>query len=159
MEIHKLDDIIREGKIEEAIEIIKLIGENKDESYLEVLLEHLKATDNNILRNEIALTLSDIGNEKAVNILIELLIHPNTIGSRGTLLYALENLDYTAHISTIAGFIGASSLEVSMQAFLLLEYIVDELSHNQKEQCKSILESNFKNTDNEILKEALELLK
>ncbi|MFI2858463.1 HEAT repeat domain-containing protein [Paenibacillus sp. JSM ZJ436] len=158
MEIHILDDLIREGKIDEAIEIIRLISENKDESYLEVLLNNLKATDNNILRNEIAIALSDIGNEKAVDILIGVLIHPKTTGSRGTLLYALENFDYTAHIFTIAGFIGSSSLEVSMQAFLLLEYVIDELSDKQKEQCKSILESTFKNTENEILKEALELL-
>ncbi|OBY76629.1 hypothetical protein BBG47_26015 [Paenibacillus sp. KS1] len=155
--IRRLEDYICDSKIEDAISLVRHIGETKDESCLEVLLKHLTATDSNILRNEIALSLSDIGNNKAVDTLVEMLTHPKTKGSRGTLLYALEELNYIHHIATITDFIGDSSLEVSMEAFLLLEHVFDELSYEQKEKCKNILESKLKNNENEHIREALEM--
>lgn len=153
-----LDSLITEGKIDEAIKIIQFIGDTKDGSYLNTLITHLKSTENNILRNDIALTLSDIGDNIAVEPLIEVLVHPKTKGSRGTLLYALENLDYISHIEIITGFIGDDSLEASMQSLLLLENVVDSLSDLEKERCRNIIEPKLKN-NKEILEEALELLK
>lgn len=42
-----------------------------------------------ILRNHVAITLSDLRCQEAVVPIIKLLKDPNTEGSRGTLLYAL----------------------------------------------------------------------
>ncbi|RXZ79768.1 HEAT repeat domain-containing protein [Paenibacillaceae bacterium] len=159
LDIQTLEKLIYECKNEEAIRIVNNISETKDESYLNVLIKHLKSTEDNLLRNQIALALSDIGENEALDSLIEVITHPRTKGSRGTLLYSLENLDYVSHIDTIANFIGDPSLEVSMQSFLLLEYVADELSNNQKEKCKSIFESKLKINENEFVKDALELLR
>ncbi|WP_042159387.1 hypothetical protein [Paenibacillus gorillae] len=159
MDAQRLDRLITEGKFEEAMQIIQVVSETKDTSFLKILIKHLRLTENKILRNDIALILSDIGNHAAVEPLIEVLNHPKTKGSRGTLLYALENLDYISHIETITAFIGVDSLEASMQSLLLLENAVDRLSDNEKERCRTIIESNLKNNDNEHLEEALELLK
>lgn len=159
MIIQKLESYIYEGNIEDAIKIVKFIGETKDEAYLIVLIKYLKNTEDKLLRNEIAIALSDIGNNEAVDPLIEILINSKTKGSRGTLLYALENLDYIAHIGTITSFIDDTSIEVSMQSFLLFELVADKLSYDEKEECRNIIESKLKNTENELLEEALELLK
>jgi len=159
VQIHKLEEHIYNDEIEAASDIIKFIGETKDESCLEVLLKHLKATENKQLRNEIALTLSDIGNNRAVDPLIEMIIDPKTKGGRGTLLYALEELDYADHIAIITDFVGDASLEVSMHAFLLLEHVIDELSDEQKAECKEILESKLKVIEDEDVREALEMFK
>ncbi|WP_270170244.1 HEAT repeat domain-containing protein [Paenibacillus sp. SYP-B4298] len=154
----RLDRLIIEGKIEEAIKTIQFIGDTKDGSYMNTLIMHLKSTENNKLRNDIALALSDLGDRIAVEPLIEVLVHPKTKGSRGTLLYALENLDYRSHIETITGFIGEDTLEASMQSLLLLENIVDCLSDLEKERCRNIIKPKLK-SNNEMLEEALELLK
>jgi len=123
------------------------------------LLKHLKVTNNNILRNEIALALSDIGSNEAVDSLIEVLMHPKTKGSRGTLLYSLRELDYMDHIAKITDFVGDASLEVSMEALLLLENVFDKLSDEQKRKCKHILESKLKVDENEHIRDALEMFK
>lgn len=125
--------------IEEAIILVRFVGGTKDKTYRSLLLKHLKATDSKILRNEIALALSDMGSNEAVDSLVEMLMHPITKGSRGTLLYALRELDYIDLISKITDFIGVSSLEVSMEAFLLLENVFGKLSDEQKRKCKHIV--------------------
>lgn len=158
MNAQKLEACIHKDNIIEAIELVKLIGETKDETCLDILLKYLETTDNHILRNKIALALSDIGNNKATNGLIEVLLHPKTKGSRGTLLYALKELDYVHHISIITNLIGDPTLEISMEAYLLLEHVTDSLSNEQKENCKIILESKLNNKENEYIRAALDLL-
>lgn len=58
----------------------------------EIVRELLKTTSSPVVRNEAALLLADSGDDRAGSILIELLRRPETRGSRGTLLYALEVL-------------------------------------------------------------------
>ncbi|GGG86398.1 HEAT repeat domain-containing protein [Paenibacillus radicis (ex Gao et al. 2016)] len=159
MDIQRLDHLITEGKIKEAMRIIQYVSKTKDASYLNILIKHLRLTENKILRNDIALTLADIGNYAAVEPIIEVLNHPKTKGSRGTLLYALESLDYISHIETITSFIGVDSLEASMQSLLLLENVIDRLSDNEKERCRKMIELNLKNNNNEMIEEAIALLK
>lgn len=125
---------------------------------MDTLIKHLQSTENNKLRNEIALALSDIGHNAAVEPIIEVLVRPKTKGSRGTLLYALENLEYFSHIETITGFIGDDTFEASLQSLLLLEHVIDNLSDVEKERCRNIIEPKLKKKNNEILEEALERL-
>ncbi|MFC4101352.1 HEAT repeat domain-containing protein [Paenibacillus xanthanilyticus] len=154
----QLDRLIAENAIDDAIAIIQSIGEMKDSSQLNTLIKHLRLTDNSSLRNEIALALSDIGHNTAVEPIIEVLVHPKTKGNRGTLLYALENLDYISHIVTIAGFIGDDSFEAGIQLLLLLENVIDQLSEEEKERCRKMIEPKWKMKKNEALQDALELL-
>lgn len=71
---------------------------NKLKEAIPLLIEYLKSTENNILRNSIALTLSDIGSEEAVKPLIDMINHPKTLGVRGTLKYALKAFDCSGHL-------------------------------------------------------------
>jgi HEAT repeat protein len=150
---------LSEGDIEGVVKQIAYIGLKKDITQFAYLIELLKSTDNKILRNEIAIALSDIGDDRAVEPLIEVITDPKTSGSRGTLLYALENLNYIVHIENIIPFIGDSSLEVSAQSFMLLEQMMDRLSDSQNLRCQQRIEIQISHNQSKLLEVALDMLK
>ncbi|MDK8191798.1 HEAT repeat domain-containing protein [Paenibacillus sp. UMB7766-LJ446] len=138
---------------------VATIGQKKDTSQLSSLIDLLKSTENKDLRNEIAIALSDIGDDRAVEPLIEVITDSKTSGSRGTLLSALENLNYIVHIENIIPFIGDSSLEVSAQSFMLLEQMMDRLSDSQNLRCQQRIEIQISNNQSKLLEVALDMLK
>lgn len=150
---------LSQGDIEGAMKQVATIGQKKDTSQLSSLIDLLKSTENKDLRNEIAIALSDIGDDRAVEPLIEVITDPKTSGSRGTLLSALENLNYIVHIENIIPFIGDSSLEVSAQSFMLLEQTMDSLSDSQNLRCQQRIEIQISNNQSKLLEVALDMLK
>lgn len=150
---------LSQGDIEGAMKQVATIGQKKDTSQLSSLIDLLKSTENKDLRNEIAIALSDIGDDRAVEPLIEVITDPKTSGSRGTLLSALENLNYIVHIENIIPFIGDSSLEVSAQSFMLLEQTMDRLSDSQNLRCQQRIEFQISNNQSKLLEVALDMLK
>lgn len=150
---------LSQGDIEGAMKQVATIGQKKDTSQLSSLIDLLKSTENKDLRNKIAIALSDIGDDRAVEPLIEVITDPKTSGSRGTLLYALENLNYIVHIENIIPFIGDSSLEVSAQSFMLLEQTKNRLSDSQNLRCQQRIELQISNNQSKLLEVALDMLK
>lgn len=115
-----------EGVIQQVTEMAK----NKDISPINVLIELLKSTENDRLRNEIANALS-----------------------------SLDNLDYILNIEQIISYIGDPNLEVSAQALMLLEQSKDRLSAQQIQTCLEILECQIEHNENKLLVVASEMLK
>ncbi len=65
----------------------------KEEGIQDRLLQILKSTQSNIIRNDLALLLSDEKNPKLFEVLVDLLKDSKTLNSRGTLLYALSGYE------------------------------------------------------------------
>lgn len=135
MQVSELEEKIKNNNIEEALEIIKEIVFRKDVELVPILINYLVNTDSNILRNAIAIALSDIGSNEAIKPIISMLSHPKTIGARGTLLYALEAFDCSAHSELITNLLLEDNFEVSRQALILLESNVDNIPIEVKQKC------------------------
>lgn len=159
MDNYSLEDLIRNNNINAAIKKIENIGREKRKDFVPFLLEVLKKTDDNLLRNAVALALSDMRSQEAVEPLIELIQHPKTLGSKGTLLYALESLDCSQHIEVLVELLTGYGLEVSMHSIQILEKSLDELSVNEKIKIALKIKNKYEYLQNqvEILEEALEL--
>jgi HEAT repeat protein len=153
-----IQKLLAEERFQEAMTLIAELGEKRDQSSVEFLTGMLTETQNTLVRNEVAIALKDIGDNRAVCPLIEALSNADMNRSRGTLLYALEELYYEPYIEIIVAFIGDANLEVRMQSFLLFENAADKLSEQQKQICKEILLKCKSERTNEILDEALALL-
>lgn len=115
---------------EDVIQQVTEKAQNKDISPLNVLFELLKTTENDRLRNEIAIALS-----------------------------SLDQQDYILHIEYIIPYIGDPALEVSAQALMLLEQIKDRLSDQQIQSCLESLECQIERNENKLLVVASEMLK
>jgi hypothetical protein len=160
MDINLLKFAIENDKFDEADILLKEMGSSKNIEAIPILIEYLKSTENVLLRNTIALTLSDIGNEKAVQPLIEMINDPKTLGNRGTLLYALEPFDCSGHIETLIYHLITGNFEVQAQAYQLIISIKGDISDEVLLKCiiKVKKELNEIERQHEILSETLETL-
>ncbi|XEC96686.1 HEAT repeat domain-containing protein [Paenibacillus tarimensis] len=160
MSLSILEEKINNNNIEEAIDIISEIGNNKDVEAVPFLIHHLVDTNNNILRNAIAIALADIGSNEAIEPLISMIKNPKTIGYRGTLLYALESFDCSDHAQLIVDLLGEDNFEVSRQSLLLLESIADNIPKEVKQKCIQKIQDKIVSLQDKIefLSESLEVL-
>jgi len=123
MDLIRLERALMSGNQDEASEAISEASRYKNKEVVFILIKHLNNTENKILRNEIALALSDIRNPAAVEPIIELLKDPKTLGSRGSLLYALRPFDYSSHIGLLVDFVINGNFEVRHEAKYLLQLL------------------------------------
>lgn len=151
---------IENEKFDEAEIILEEISRSKDIQAIPLLIEYLQRTENPLLRNSIALTLSDIGNEEVVQPLIDVINDPKTLGYRGTLLYALEPFDCSAHLETLIYHLINGNFEVQAQAYQLIESIKGEISDEVLLNCIIEVkeELNDKERQMEILSDTIETL-
>lgn len=153
MQLSELEEKIINNNTEEARAIIEEIGYNKDVKAVPLLIHYLVSTDNNIMRNTIAIALSDIGSIEAVEPIISMLRHPKTIGARGTLLYALEAFDCSAHGELITDVLLEGNFEVRIQSLILLESNVNNIPIEVKQKCIERIQDKI-----DILHEKIEFL-
>ncbi|WP_315906708.1 HEAT repeat domain-containing protein [Priestia koreensis] len=161
MNLEKLKKALKEEKIDEAEGILEEVGTNKYEPAIPLLIEFLKSTDNHLLRNSIALTLSDIENEIAVEPLIEMINDPKTLGFRGSLLFALKPFDCSSHLETLIYHLLSGNFEVQMEAYQLIEEnIHSDLSDDVILKCIIKVKKELDEIERkkEILSDALDLL-
>lgn len=160
MQISELEEKIKANCINEAIKLIDEIGCRKDVQEVPLLIYYLVETDNNGLRNAIAVALSDIGSVEAVEPIVKMLKHPKTLRSRGTLLYALEAFDCSDYSELITELLFEDSFEVSRQSFLLLEANVDRISPEKKQKCIEKIQRKMDSLNDKIefLSESLNVL-
>jgi hypothetical protein len=161
MDLEILRKAIESDKVEEAESIFEEVGKNKQENAIPLLIEYLKSTDNHRLRNSIAITLSDIGSDKAIEPLIEMINNPKTLGYRGTLLYALNPFDCSAHLETLVYHLLSGNFEVQSNSYQLIEEniksdVTDEVLLKCILKVKKELEEIERQQD--IVSDALEML-
>ncbi|WP_336776994.1 HEAT repeat domain-containing protein [Paenibacillus sp. MMO-58] len=123
MDLIQLERALMSGNQDEASAAISEASRYKNKEVVLMLIKHLKNTENKILRNEIALALSDFRNPEAVEPIIELLKDPKTLGSRGSLLYALRPFDYSSHLELLIDFLINGNFEVRHEAKYLLQLL------------------------------------
>ncbi|WP_338751113.1 HEAT repeat domain-containing protein [Bacillus sp. FJAT-52991] len=161
MQLTLLEEHINNNNINEAIEIIETLGKNKNVEAVEFLIQHLTATDNNNLRNAIAIYLADIGCDKAVEPLVDLLKDPKTEGARGTIVYSLGYFNCSNHIEQLADLLFSCNFEISRQSLMLLESPVNKIPIEMKQKYIKKVKNRIEDLCDEIdfFKEALKVLK
>ncbi|QDZ81101.1 HEAT repeat domain-containing protein [Priestia megaterium] len=144
---------------EKALETIEKIGSMQDPSTVPTLIKYLVSTDNNVVRDALAIALADIGDYQAIEPLIRLLKNPKTVKSRGTLLYALESFNCSNYAELITELLFEDNFEVSRQAFILLEAQMLHISNDVKTKCIKRIKQELRETPNKVqfLKESMDL--
>ncbi|KPB03127.1 HEAT repeat domain-containing protein [Bacillus sp. CHD6a] len=161
MEIELLRKALENDNQEVVYSLLEKIGKNKHNEAIPLLIHYLKCTHNHMLRNSIALSLSDIRNEVAIEPLIETINDPKTLGYRGTLLNALKPFDCSPHLETLIYHLLTGNYEVQMNSYQLIEESIkskidDEVLLNCILKVKKELDEIERQQD--ILSDALEML-
>jgi hypothetical protein len=118
----------------------------------------LEQTNSSRVRNAAALALTDMRAREAKDALINLLTRPDTIGSRGTLLYALEQLKADVPLPILAEIILNESYEARGEALGLISRDRIEYSAEEFARVRARLEAAHTSGDNERSKAILRAL-
>lgn len=121
MNIKLLKHALEKNDVEEVERLVTEISPEQHDKAVLILIKHITLTQNPGIRNALAIALRNIGNEKAITPLIDLINNPKTLGNRGTLFYALEPFDCTGHLETIVHHFLTGNFEVQAMAYQLLE--------------------------------------
>ncbi|MGK7377621.1 HEAT repeat domain-containing protein [Planococcus sp. 1R117A] len=121
IDINRLETALEKNDMEEVERLVGEISPEQHDEAVPILIKHITITQNPGIRNALAIALRDIGNEKAISPLIDLINDPKTLGSRGTLLYALAPFDCTEHLESIVQQFLTGNFEVQAMAYQLLE--------------------------------------
>ncbi|MEW4372059.1 HEAT repeat domain-containing protein [Paenibacillus kandeliae] len=141
--IDKLSKELNENYIDQAIQTIEEIGEKKLNEAVPYLIEQLESTENALIRNSIALALSDIGNPEALEPIVKQLKNPKTEGYRGTLLASLERFDYSIHLDMLVNFIMEGNFEVSRKSFLMIEAVIQNITEEKRKEYMEIIKDEI----------------
>ena len=125
---HLLEQLRSESR-DEAVDAAESLGRQHSAEAVPVLLEVLQETDDRVIRNAVAMALREIGDSRAAAPLAKLIDHDHTLGSRGTLLYALESFDCTPFAPMLIRLVTTGGFEVRAQA---LRILIDLLAPEKK---------------------------
>ncbi len=95
------------------------------------LLDVLAQTEDSQIRSQAALALGDLRIQAAVPVIIKLLCIEATRHNRGSLLYALQSLNYQNFLGEIACQLASDEYEVLEMALQLLEQLPPQLKARQ----------------------------
>ncbi|WP_020616446.1 HEAT repeat domain-containing protein [Paenibacillus daejeonensis] len=150
MSIEHLDSFLQNNEINEACLLIEELADNNDAMLTDYLIKQLELTEEPLIRIQIALTLSDMACQDAVEPIIKLLQDPKTLGYRGSLLYALAPLHYSEHIDLLFELMMTGNFEVSRQSYLLLEKIIDDIPLNKRQEYKLKIKKHIEDMEDKI---------
>ena len=111
----------------------------------------LEKTGSPRVRNAAALALADLRADGASDALIALLARPDTRGSRGTLLYALDQLGAKVPLRVLGEIIVDESYEAREEALAFIEHDRVEYSAEELARVKLRLQTVGKSADAERL--------
>jgi hypothetical protein len=132
------------------------------ESRAEKAKQILEQTNSRRVRNAAALALADLRARNAKDVLIKLLTRADTRGSRGTLLYALQQIGADVPLPILADIIIEEAYEAREEALALLARGRSECSAEEFAYARSTLEGGHAGADaerSEAIQRALDYLR
>lgn len=149
MESKKIIEVLKQTMFEEILTKIKL--ESINEENLSDLITTLETTDDSILRNRIALLLSDIGCDMAVPTLLSLISKEELKNKRGTLIHCLANLRLTTEqILEVAPLLYQGNYEVQQEVCELIKKKSEQLENPNIVQLLVVLQEKIQQYSNTL---------
>lgn len=149
MESKKIIEVLKQTMFEEILTKIKL--ESINEENLSDLITTLETTDDSILRNRIALLLSDIGCDMAVPTLLSLISKEELKNKRGTLIHCLANLRLTTEqILEVAPLLYQGNYEVQKEVCELIKKKSEQLENPNIVQLLVVLQEKIQQYSNTL---------
>ena len=118
-----------------TIDITKLDDDDKLE-----LLRIFMLTKNPLIYNHIAFIFSDLHYNKAIPYIIRKINHKSTFNDRGSLVFALDNLNSKKYFISFIKIICEQGYESRLMAFGIIEKYVSIISNQKKRSAFNILE-------------------
>ena len=114
---------IENNEIDHVVEICNEMSGTEKNIVEDKLIQELRCTDEVCYRNTIAIILGDLGCDKAIDVLIELILDPRNKNCRGTFIYALEGLNCEHKLVQLMHILTDGNYEVKWNMYALVNII------------------------------------
>ena len=131
--------MVENNEISRVVEICNEIDGSEAEVVQERLIQELSYTNEVCYRNTIAIILADLKCNKAIDVLLELILDPQNENCRGTLIYALQELNCEHKLSRLMRILVDGNYEVKWNMYALLTEKRKSMSEADKLNCINIL--------------------
>ncbi len=132
-------NLIDSNAIDSIVEICKQMKIDELQRVKKDLIQELRDTDEKKNRNTIAIVLSDLQCNEALDVLVDLINNPKYRNCRGTLIYALQELNSEKVIKNIIHVLFDGNLEVKCNMYDLLLEKFSSMSEDEKLECIDII--------------------
>lgn len=140
-ETQKLLEHIQGDNPRAIIEAARELASRGEPAAAPRLRQVLASTEDPLVRNALALALSDMKDPPAFDALLDLIKSARTEGKRGTLLYALGAYDCSTALPVLVDVVIHGNFEESNQALSLINEIETELDEATWRECNQQLRS------------------
>lgn len=131
--------MVENNEISRVVEMCNEMGGSEEEVVQEKLIQELRYTNEVCYRNTIAIILGDLKCNKAIDVLIELILDPQNENCRGTLIYALQALNCEHKLNRLMSILVDGNYEVKWNMYALLSEKRESMSEADKLNCINIL--------------------
>lgn len=120
---------------------IRELSQLNDKRAIPILIDMLSKEEDNNLINALALGLGQLRADESVPLLMKLIKKPELKNKRGSIVFALKDLDCREYFIDFVEMICDGNYEVSSHALDIFESLVDETSFSNKLLAKEKLKS------------------
>lgn len=151
--IEVIRNLIEDNAIDSIVEMCRQMEPWKLQQVKKDMIQEWYNTDVKNHRNTIAIVLSDLRCDEAIDALVDLINNPQNRNCRGTFIYALQELNCEKVLKNIVHVLFDGNLEVRYNMYELLLKKFNSMSENEKLECMDIFAR-----EKERLEEEWELL-
>ena len=119
-------------------EYLKTAREPDRSIFLDRLVEEFEVTDNSAKRNSLALLFAEYGKEMALTPIVKMIQNQKSHKNRGTLLYALNQIDYIEQLEYLFTLVFDDNFEVKREAYMLVESAIENNADNVDKVKKNV---------------------
>ena len=134
-----IKNLINNNAIDEIVEICKQMETCEFQVIKNNLIQELGNTDIANHRNTIAIVLSDLKCDEAVETLVKSILDPKNRNNRGTLIYALKELKCESIIKNLIHVLFNGNFEVKWNMYDLLSKKIKYMSKSDQLECMNII--------------------
>lgn len=143
MEIEKINSLIKEFEISDLVEYIQSLSREEKQKATLYLLNQLKITQDHNDRNMLAIALSDLECQEAVETLMQLIFKPGLEKHSGSLVYALGDLECTRYYKELLPLLFKGNFQVRMNMYGVMEAIFPKLTQEEQQWCIDYIEKQM----------------
>lgn len=138
--MENINIFLENHRIDELVTYVQHLPKSEQKETTDYLLSKLKTSSDGNSRNMLAIILSDLKCQDAVEILMELISKPELENNRGSLVYALENLECAKYYKELLPLLFKGNFEVRMQIYSVMQNIFPQLCEQEQKWCIDYVE-------------------
>ena len=138
--MENINVFLENHRIDELVTYVQHLPKSEQKETTDYLLSKLKTSSDGNSRNMLAIILSDLKCQDAVEILMELISKPELENNRGSLVYALENLECAKYYNELLPLLFKGNFEVRMQIYSVMQNIFPQLCEQEQKWCIDYVE-------------------